>query len=221
MNSGCQKRSMFRADSGTKWSRREIFTSEKKSNVNFVLVRSHIKWELSTRFTLPYNSRATRLGKRVYNDCFLYCQETDSSLRVKKITEIFWKQLTFESSGIYVHTLKVVAQRGSSCQQQERLTVGRNMVQSQRGAIWAEYVCSRKSSTLNYKVGFIFSLYWGRSSVVNASDSNPKTLGSIPWRGKVREAVFLSPRVNSWADLFAPDPHSCVGYGTHPRLYAR
>ena len=32
--------------------------------------------------------------------------------------------------------------------------------------------------------------------------SNPKTVGSIPWRGGVRSSFSLSLRVNSCADLF-------------------
>ena len=40
-------------------------------------------------------------------------------------------------------------------------------------------------------------------------NSNPKTLGSIPRRGRVRDG-FLSLQVNSCADLFVPDPLSCV-----------
>ena len=36
--------------------------------------------------------------------------------------------------------------------------------------------------------------------------SNPKTLGSIPWRGKVSNSLSLSLRVNSRADSFLPDP---------------
>ena len=51
-------------------------------------------------------------------------------------------------------------------------------------------------------------------------NSNPKTLGSIPWRDMVRNSLFLSLQVNSCADVFVPDPPLCV-YGTHPKVCAR
>ena len=51
-------------------------------------------------------------------------------------------------------------------------------------------------------------------------NSNPKTLGSIPWRGSVSDRFFCVPPINSCADLFVPDspppsppsPPSCVRY---------
>ena len=40
-------------------------------------------------------------------------------------------------------------------------------------------------------------------------NSNPKTLGSIPWRGRVRSS-FSVPPSQPCADLFVSDPRSCV-----------
>ena len=45
-------------------------------------------------------------------------------------------------------------------------------------------------------------------------NSNPKTLGSIPWSGRVKGSVFVSLRVNSCADLYtcasAWPPFECM-----------
>ena len=41
-------------------------------------------------------------------------------------------------------------------------------------------------------------------------NSNLKTLGLILWRGRVKNSFFLSFQVNSYADLFVPEPSLCL-----------
>ena len=61
-------------------------------------------------------------------------------------------------------------------------------------------------------LSFIFNIIFDgrRSSVVELRNSNPKTLGSIPWWGRVRNwwVFFLSFQVNSSANLFLCSAHT-------------
>ena len=48
--------------------------------------------------------------------------------------------------------------------------------------------------------------------MVERRTSNPKSLGSIPWRSRVKDSCFLSLRVNSGAHFFlsCPPPFVCT-----------
>ena len=65
----------------------------------------------------------------------------------------------------------------------------------------------------------ILRIWCFRSSVVERGTSNRKTLGSIPWRGRVNTPFSVPPsQLLCCADLFVPD--LLYVYGTHTQMFA-